>query len=71
MTQVNEVEDPAALIAVPTEEDIDVIQRIMENAYDDLANDNGLTDPSTEVEREGTLCQEVLTQLHKQTGSEQ
>jgi len=69
MTTINNVEDPAAVIAVPTDKDLDCIEGIIQHAYDDVSDEYKLTDSYEAPEwimRERSLCQEVLAQLHDQ-----
>lgn len=72
MTQINNVEDPAAVIAVPTEKDLDCIKGIIQSNYDEIRYEYELRGPNVtdRVVRRGSLCQEVLAQLHDQMEDE-
>lgn len=69
MVSVNEVEDPVAVLAIPTEADLDTIEGIIQHSFDEIADDYAGLPPEESPEwldRRGSLCQELLAQLHKE-----
>lgn len=80
MPSVNEVEDPAAVLAIPTEEDVETIDWLLRRAFNDIRRDYELVganadkpySPAEEsVMTEGSLYQELIAQLNNQTEDDQ
>lgn len=69
---VNEVPDPAAVLAVPTDEDIEVVRETLEEAYSEIEDEYVRIPEEPETLREerimttGSLYQELLAQLNSQ-----
>ena len=68
--QVNNVEDPAAVLAIPEDGDAEVILRAIEDAYGEIeeAYEAAAVDDTAKeaVVREGSLYQELFAQLSDQ-----
>lgn len=65
---INKVEDPAAVLAIPTEDDVEVIEALLERGYDDIAHDYESMDADEMppwMATKGSLMQELLAQLHQ------
>lgn len=66
--KINKVEDPAAVLAIPTEEDAEIIEDMLDSEFDDISF-KYTAEPADESDRimtKGSLLQELLAQLHKQ-----
>jgi hypothetical protein len=68
--QLNNVEDPAAVLAIPEDEDAELILRALEDAYAEIedAYETAAVDDTAKkaVVREGSLYQELFAQLSDQ-----
>lgn len=65
---INKVEDPAAVLAIPTDEDVEVVEKLLQRGYDDVADDYESMDADEMPEwlaTKGSLMQELLAQLHQ------
>lgn len=66
---INNVEDPAAVLAIPTEEDLDVIRRALNREYEHVEDEyvrQESDEMSEDVGRTGSLMQELIAQLNIQ-----
>lgn len=68
---VNDVPDPAAVLAIPCDDDVPIIRALLEDAYDEI-EDYYVAGESTprsvsefDVLREGSLYQELIAQLNE------
>lgn len=69
---INQVEDPAAVLAIPESEDVAIIRRLIETGYNKVSDEYTRLDADEMdelVARQGSLCQELLGQLNDQEES--
>jgi len=66
--KINKVEDPEAVLAIPTEEDAEIIEDMLDSEFDEmsLAYAAEPADGNELLLTKGSLLQELLAQLHKQ-----
>jgi len=66
--KINQVTDPEAVLAIPTEADVEIIEAILEESFEDIENDYMLADADDDAEllTEGSLLQELQAQLRNQ-----
>lgn len=65
---INKVEDPAAVFAIPDEADVEVVERLIRRAYNDVSEDYErlpADEMSERVARQGSLMQELIGQLNQ------
>lgn len=65
--KINNVEDPAAVLAIPEEEDVEVFESDLQCQYQQYVDlDKSLKETPEALERKMTLLQELLAQIHLQ-----
>lgn len=66
--RLNKVEDPAAVLAIPTEEDAEIIKELLADEANEMSFQYASMPANDEhpVLTKGSLFQELLAQLHNQ-----